>query len=77
MLTLLLVVLMSIEGFAAVVSDNDGAAFITKAEYDSLKNDFQNKIDGFNANIDNKLNDAVQSYLDGIKINNCRERPFS
>ena len=39
--TLLLVVLMSIESFAAVVGDNDGAAFITKAEFDSMKNDFQ------------------------------------
>lgn len=27
--------------FASVVSDNDGSAFITKAEYDLLKNDFQ------------------------------------
>ena len=42
---LLLVVLMSIESFAAVVSDNDGSAFITKAEFDSLKNTFQSQID--------------------------------
>ena len=31
-----LVVLMSINTMGAVVSDNDGAAFITKAEFDSL-----------------------------------------
>ena len=31
--------------FAAVVSDNDGSAFITKAEFDSLKNTFQSQID--------------------------------
>ena len=36
LLALFLVVLMSIESFAAVVGDNDGAAFITKAEFDSL-----------------------------------------
>ena len=44
-LALLLVVLMSINSIGAVVSDNDGSAFITKAEFDSLKNDFQNQID--------------------------------
>ena len=42
-LALFFVVLVSIESFAAVVSDNDGSAFITKAEFDSLKNSFQSK----------------------------------
>ena len=31
-------VIGSSEFFAAIVSDNDGAAFITKAEYDSYRN---------------------------------------
>ena len=43
-----LIVLMSIESFAAVVGDNDGAAFITKAEFESLKNDFQTQINNYN-----------------------------
>ena len=33
LVVLFLVVLISINTFAAVVSDNDGAAFITKAEF--------------------------------------------
>ena len=37
---------------AAVVADNDGSAFITKAEFDSLKNNFQSQIDAYNSNID-------------------------
>ena len=45
LLALFLVVLMSINTMGAVVSDNDGSAFITKAEFDSLKNDFQSQID--------------------------------
>lgn len=53
---------------AAVVSDNDGAAFITKAEFDSLKNNFQSKIDEFNTTIDNKLSDTISSYLSGVKV---------
>ena len=68
-LALFLVVLMSINTFAAVVGDNDGAAFITKAEFDSLKNDFQSQLDRYNSSIDNKIDGAIASYLGGIKIN--------
>ena len=59
--------LLSINSFAAVMSDNDGSAFITKAEFDSLKNDFQSKIDAYNLNIDNKIDAAIAGYLAGIK----------
>ena len=40
-------ILLSFNTFAAVVSDNDGSAFITKAEYDSLKNNFQSQLDSY------------------------------
>ena len=63
-----LVVLMSIESFAAVVGDNDGAAFITKAEFDSMKNDFQSQLDRYNSSLDNKIDGAIASYLSGIKV---------
>lgn len=68
MAVLSLVLLFSIENFAAVVSDNDGSAFITKAEYDSLKNDFQSRLDSFNTNIDSKIDTAIAAYLAGINI---------
>ena len=68
LLALFLVVLMSINTFAAVVGDNDGAAFITKAEFDSLKNDFQSQLDTYNSSIDNKIDGAIASYLSGINI---------
>lgn len=51
---------------AAVVADNDGSAFITKAEFDSLKNNFQSQIDAYNSNIDSKIDSAIASYLAGI-----------
>ena len=66
-LALFLVELMSINSIAAIVSDNDGSAFITKAEFDSLKNNFQSQIDQFNANIDSKIDAAISSYIAGIK----------
>ena len=65
---LLLVLLLSIESFGAVVSDNDGSAFITKAEFDSLKNNFQSQIDQYNTSIDSKIDGAIASYLAGIKV---------
>ena len=59
---------MSINSFAAIVGDNDGAAFITKAEFDSLKNTFQSEINRYNSSIDAKINGAISAYLDGIKV---------
>ena len=68
LMALFLVVLMSIESFAAAVSDNDGSAFITKAEFDSLKNNFQSQIDQYNTSIDAKIDGAIAAYLSGVKI---------
>ena len=65
---LFLVLLFSIESFAAIVSDNDGSAFITKAEFDSLKNDFQAQIDNYNTSIDSKIDGAIAAYLAGIRV---------
>ena len=67
-IALFLVLLLSINSFAAVVSDNDGSAFITKAEFDSLKNNFQSQLDQYNTSIDSKIDNAIASYLSGIKM---------
>lgn len=66
-LCIILYMICTINSYAVAVSDNDGAAFITKAEFDSLKNDFQAQIDIYNTSIDNKIDDAISSYLSGIK----------
>ncbi len=67
-IALILVLLFSIESFAAVVGDNDGAAFITKAEFDSLKNDFQSQLDRYNSSLDNKIDGAIAAYLSGVAV---------
>ena len=67
-LCLVFAFLLSTESFAAAVSDNDGSAFITKAEFDSLKNNFQSQIDQYNTSIDAKIDAAIASYLSGIKV---------
>ena len=63
-----IVILFNIYSFAAVIDDNDGAAFITKAEFESLKEDFDNQIDNYNASIDSKIDGAIASYLAGVNI---------
>ena len=68
LLALFLVVLMSINTLGAIVSDNDGSAFIIKAEFDSLKNDFQKQIDQYNTSIDSKIDSAIANYLSGVKV---------
>lgn len=68
LLSVMLICLLCVDSFASVVSDNDGSAFITKSEFDSLKNNFQAQIDQYNVNVDNKIDTAIASYLSGIKI---------
>ena len=65
-----LIFLFLINSFASKVSDNDGSAFITKNEFDSLKSSFQSRIDEYNRNIDNKIDVAIASYLKGIILSN-------
>lgn len=71
-----MVLLLSIESFAAVVGDNDGAAFITKAEFESLKNSFQAQIDRYNRSIDAKIDGAIGSYLEGIVLTSKADNLF-
>ena len=65
---LILALIMPFNSFAVAVSDNDGSAFITKAEFDSLKNNFQSQIDQYNTSIDSKIDAAIAGYLAGISM---------
>jgi hypothetical protein len=68
LISVVFLVLLSVANFAVAVSDNDGSAFITKAEFDSLKNSFQSQIDQYNTSIDSKIDYAISSYLAGVKV---------
>ena len=59
---------LSFNNFAAIVSDNDGSAFVTKAEFEGLKNDFSKQIQQYNESIDSKIDGAIASYLAGIQL---------
>ena len=71
-LVLALTLLIVSETFTAAISDNDGAAFITKAEFDSLNTEFQNSLNQYNSGIDNKIDEAISSYISGIKTSSTR-----
>ncbi len=60
--------LLSINSLAAVVSDNDGSAFVTKSEFEALKKDFQSQIDKYNTSIDSKTDGAIAAYLAGLQV---------
>lgn len=67
-LCLVFAFLLSINSFAAVVSDNDGSAFVSKSEFEALKTDFANQINNYQSSIDGKIDGAIASYLAGIKL---------
>ena len=67
-LCLIFVLLLSINSFAAIVSDNDGSAFVTKAEFDALKDNFSNQIINYEQSIESKIDGAIAAYLAGIKL---------
>ena len=69
---LFLVVLMSIESFAAIVGDSDGGAFVSKQEFEDLKTNFASQVDRYNLSLDNKIDGAIAAYLQGIKVENER-----
>lgn len=65
-ISLLLLMSLCFNTMAAIVSDNDGSAFITKAEFESLKKEFNSQIDNYNASIDLKIDGAIAAYLAGL-----------
>ena len=66
-LCLIFAFLLSINSFAAIVSDNDGSAFVTKAEFEAMKRDFAEQVTNYNNSIDRKIDGAIAAYLAGIK----------
>lgn len=64
----LLIIALNLNSIAAIVSDNDGSAFVTKAEFEALKKDFAEQVGNYNDSIDSKIDGAISAYLAGIKI---------
>ena len=65
-MALFIIVIISFNSYAAVISSNDGSAFITKAEFDALVNDFNSRIEDYEKSIDAKIDGAIAEYLAGL-----------
>ena len=65
---LFIIILFIFETNAAIVSDNDGSAFVTKAEFESLKGNFAGQIKNYETSIDKKVDGAIASYLAGVNL---------
>ena len=72
-LCLIFAFLLSINSFAAIVSDNDGSAFVTKSEFEVLKNDFALQIKNYEDSIDGKIDGAIAAYLAGLQLANKKD----
>ncbi len=68
------VIMFSLSSFGAIVNDNDGSAFITKSEFEALKEEFANQLTSYNDSIDGKIDGAIASYLAGIKLSTKKSR---
>ena len=74
-LIFIFIIIITFNSFSAIVQDNDGSAFITKFEFETLKKDFSQQISKYNASIDSKIDGHIASYLDGIKLHTKIELP--
>lgn len=70
---LFLVVLINIQSFAAIVGDSDGGAFVTKQEFEEMKENFDEQLDKYNDSIDKKVDGAIALYLAGQRVAERRE----
>ena len=73
LISLVILVGFSVSTMGAVVSDNDGSAFVTKAEFEALKENFSEQISNYNDSIDRKIDGAIGAYLSGIKLQDTEE----
>ena len=63
-IAMIAIVLMSINTYATTAS-NDGSSFITKAEFDSLMNKFNENMDNYQSGLNAKIDNAISNYISG------------
>ena len=60
---ILSILLLCCSVFASVVSDNDGSAFITKAEFDNMLETYNKNIDAYNSGLNAKIDSATKKIF--------------
>lgn len=64
---LLVIAALNVHTFAST-SSNDGSAFITKADFDELVVDFNNKMSEYQSALNAKIDNAVANYIAGMSV---------
>lgn len=65
-ITLMLSTLLVGNVFSAVVIDNDGEAFITKAEFEAMISKINEGVNTYYATVDNTIDAAIIDYIAGL-----------
>lgn len=55
-----------VSGTYATATSNDGTSFVTKAEFDSLVNNFNDEMAKYQSGLNAKIDDAISGYLAGL-----------
>ena len=72
----LLVLTIGVESFAATVDSSDGAAFITKKEFEELKSNFNQQIELYDVSLSRKIDGAITDFLNGLRLEERKEQRF-
>lgn len=65
LLALFIVAILNINTYATTTS-NDGSAFVTKAEFDTLINNFNKQMNIYQADLNAKIDNSIASYIGGL-----------
>ncbi len=65
---LLSLIITNISNYAAIVSSDDGSAFVNKADFEALKEEFDSQLERYNNSIDRKIDGAIANYIAGINV---------
>ena len=61
-IALFIIVLLNVNTYATV-NANDGSAFVTKAEFDTLVKNFNEAMNSYQSGLNAKIDDSISNYL--------------
>ena len=64
-IALFIIVLLNVNTYATV-NANDGSAFVTKAEFDTLVKNFNEAMNSYQSGLNAKIDDSISNYLGGL-----------
>lgn len=74
-ISIMIILVLMIKSYvpASVVGDSDGAAFVTKVEFEELKDNLEAQLSSYNDSLASKIDGVIADYLSGLKVANKTE----